>query len=65
MSEHASERYVTGALALQGVGVTPEDATAIAASLSAQLGGAAAAYAALAFEAEPSGFLVVRAAQRP
>ena len=60
----ANEAYVTGALALQGVTVAPAAAQAIAATVSAQLAAAAAAYAALPFEAEPPNFFVVLAAEK-
>ena len=64
MSVTASETYVTDALALQGAAIAPDAAQAIAPTLSAQLAAAAAAYAALPFEAEPATFLVVRAAEK-
>ncbi len=59
MLGQATERYVAEALALQGV--TPGEGApkVIAAALSAQLATAAPAYAALPFEAEPSGFAAV------
>jgi hypothetical protein len=61
MTAKATETYVTEVLALQGVAVTSEAAKAIAPTLSAQLDAAAPAYASLAFETEPTGFLVVQA----
>ena len=70
MSAKATENYVTEVLALQGVGVAPEAARPIAATLSAQLAAAEAGYAALAFEAlafevEPATFLVALDRERP
>lgn len=60
----ATGSYVTDALALQGADARPEDARAIAAALAAQLAAVTPAYAALPFEAEPSGFLLESVAER-
>ena len=60
----ATEKYVTEALALQGVMASEDAAKAIAPALSAQLATAAAAYASLPFEAEPSGFAAVVAREK-
>jgi hypothetical protein len=64
MGETANGTYVTEALALQGAAIAPEAAQAIATTVSAQLAAAAAAYAALPFEAEPPTFLVALAAEK-
>jgi len=60
----ATEKYVAEALALQGVMASEDAAKAIAPALSAQLATAAAAYASLPFEAEPSGFAAVVAREK-
>jgi hypothetical protein len=65
MSAKATETYVTEVLALQGVGVPPEAARPIAATLSAQLAAAEAGYAALAFDVEPATFLVALGREQP
>ena len=59
MIGQASETYVAEALALQGVMPTEGAPKRIATGLSHQLAAAAPAYAALPFEAEPSGLFVV------
>ena len=64
MMGQASEKYVAEVLELQGVMPTEGAAKAIASSLSAQLATAAAAYAALPFETEPSGFVAVVAREK-
>jgi hypothetical protein len=64
MMGEATEKYVTEALALQGVMASEDAAKAIAPALSAQLAIAAAAYASLAFESEPSGFLATVAREK-
>ncbi len=56
MMREATAKYVDEVLALQGVMTSEGAAKAIAPALTAQLAAAAAAYASLAFEAEPSGF---------
>ena len=57
MHGKASETYVAEALALQGVMHSEDAPQKIAPALSAQIAAAAPAYASLAFEAEPAGFL--------
>jgi hypothetical protein len=52
------ETYVAEAFALQGVTLHAGAAARIAAALDAQMAIVAPAYAALPFEAEPSGFLL-------
>jgi hypothetical protein len=64
MMGQANDRYVAEALALQGVMASEDAARAIASALSAQLVTAAAAYASLPFEAEPSGFLAAVAREK-
>ena len=64
MMGQASEKYVAEVLELQGVMPTEGAAKAIAPALSAQLAAAAAAYASLPFEAEPSGFVAVVAREK-
>jgi hypothetical protein len=64
MMKQATETYVAEVLALQGVMASEDAAKAIAPALSAQLATAAAAYAALAFEAEPSGFAAAVAREK-
>jgi len=64
MMGQASEKYVAEVLELQGVIATEGGAKAIAPALSAQLATAAPAYAALPFEAEPSGFVVAVAREK-
>ena len=65
MTVRVTETCVAEILAAQGVAVPPEAAKAIAAGLSAQLARAAAAYAALPFEAEPASFVATSARERP
>jgi hypothetical protein len=60
----ATERYVAEVLAVQGVTPSEDAAEAIAPTLTAQLAAAAPAYASLAFEAEPSGYLAVAAREK-
>ena len=64
MMGEASAKYVGETLALQGVMASEEAARAIAPALSAQLAAEAAAYASLAFVAEPSGFVAVVAREK-
>jgi hypothetical protein len=64
MQGQATERYVAEVLALQGTMAGEDVAKTIAPALSAQLAAAAAAYASLPFEAEPSGFLGVVAREK-
>jgi hypothetical protein len=64
MMRQASEKYVAEVLELQGVMPTEGAAKAIAPALSAQLAAAAAAYASLPFETEPSGFVAVVAREK-
>jgi hypothetical protein len=64
MKGQASEKYVAEVLELQGVMPTEGGAKAIAAALSAQLATAAAAYASLPFETEPSGFVAAVAREK-
>jgi hypothetical protein len=64
MMKQATETYVAEVLALQGVMASEDAAKAIAPVLTAQLATAAAAYAALAFEAEPSGFVAAVAREK-
>jgi hypothetical protein len=51
------ETYVAEAFALQGVPLDPAAAARIAGALDGQMAIVASVYAALPFEAEPSGFL--------
>ncbi len=64
MMGQATEGYVAEVLALQHVMASEDAAKAIAPALSAQLAIAAAAYASLPFEAEPSGFLATVAREK-
>ncbi len=64
MMGQVTEKYVAEALALQGVMSSEHAAKAIAPALSAQLATAAAAYASLPFEAEPSGFAAAVAREK-
>jgi hypothetical protein len=64
MMGQATEKYVAEVLALQGVMASEDAASAIAPALSAQLALAAAAYASLAFEAEPSGYAAAVAREK-
>ena len=64
MMGQASEKYVAEVLELQGVMPTEGGAKAIAPALSAQLAAAAAAYASLPFETEPSGFVAAVAREK-
>jgi hypothetical protein len=64
MMGQANDKYVAEVLALQGVMPTEGAPKAIASALSAQLATAAAAYAALPFETEPSGFVAVVAREK-
>jgi hypothetical protein len=64
MMKQATETYVAEVLALQGVMASEDAAKAIAPALTAQLATAAAAYASLAFEAEPSGFAAAVAREK-
>jgi hypothetical protein len=59
MIGQASETYVSEALALQRIMPSEHAPKQIAVALSMQLTVVAPAYAALPFEAEPSGFLAV------
>jgi hypothetical protein len=64
MQGQATERYVAEVLTLQGTMAGEDVAKAIAPALSAQLAAAAAAYASLQLEAEPSGFFAVVAREK-
>jgi hypothetical protein len=56
MTDTLSADYVKQALEAQGCTIEVQDAAAIAVNVAMQLDSAQAAYAALAFEAEPSLF---------
>ena len=64
MMGEATEKYVAPTLVLQGVMHSEQAAQAIAPALSAQVAATAAAYAALPFESEPSGFIAVVAREK-
>jgi len=64
MTGEATAKYVAEVLALQGVIASEDAATAIAPGLSAQLAVVTAAYASLAFEAEPSGYAAAVAREK-
>ena len=57
MSKDLTPEWVVATLAAQGVATEPARAQSYAAALSVVLKGAAPAYAAIAFEEEPAGYV--------
>ena len=65
MQKDLTQEYVITMLAAQGVATEPTRAQSYAAALSVALNGAAPAYAAIAFEEEPAGFVAEQRRSAP